>query len=223
MGTSLLVAVLVGGIAAGCGAALVGRAVEGALRGIVGAEGEYDAIIHVREEAAHTAWKALGSLSRERWPGVRITPSLTVAGTANFLLGLPEGARTTAGYASLEAALQDVPGFTGLTFIVQPAITVRGIHPSLRDDLARRIEALPEVRATWVHGGDLIALLQKDGEGKSLSLARQRQAQQRIQALLDAQRVLTVRRSGGFEDPQRAGERLADQLEGEGLVAGARV
>lgn len=211
-------ALILGALLAAGGSFLAGRAFDAALKGMVGASGEYDAIVHIREEAKEAADPALRRLLGTTWAGARLERAITVAGTANFLLGLPPTARTEAVYTGLESAMQAIPGFAGLTFIVEPTVVVRAVHPALRDAIVREMKALREIRAAWVHGDNIIALVRVDTAAAGPDLARQSAARAAIQDVLDQSRILTVRRTGGFADADAAAERLAAGLVAEGIA-----
>src|SRR5690554_786443 len=64
------------------------------LDGMIGEYGEYDVILHIREEAKEAALRELERIGQESFPGYKVKQSFTIAGQANIFFGLPEQYRT---------------------------------------------------------------------------------------------------------------------------------
>ena len=85
----LIITVFVGSIAAATVSAAADRFFEDTVSGIVGDYGEYDLIIHVRQEAWREATRALDQMLRREFRGARMKQSVTVLSRANFFVSLP--------------------------------------------------------------------------------------------------------------------------------------
>ncbi|HBG02035.1 MAG TPA: hypothetical protein DDW87_10745, partial [Firmicutes bacterium] len=64
------------------------------LDGMIGEYGEYDLILHIRDEAKEAALRELERIGEQSFPGYKLNQTLTIAGQANFFFGLPETYRT---------------------------------------------------------------------------------------------------------------------------------
>ncbi len=54
------------------------------LDGMIGEYGEYDLVLHIREEAKEAALRELERIGEQSFPGYRLNQTLTIAGQANF-------------------------------------------------------------------------------------------------------------------------------------------
>lgn len=158
---ALVVAAVVAGAFAAGGLA---RGVEAyftqAVTGLVGAPGEYDAIVHLKHEAGAEALDALADRMQARFPGSILKEGPELAGYVNVLIRLPQQQRTRAGFESLDSAFRDVPGFDGITYIVEPAVVVKDVHPTLQSDFIRRAQAERGVAFSFASGSSVWAVLQ---------------------------------------------------------------
>src|SRR5690554_7701817 len=61
---------------------------------MLGEYGEYDLILHIREEAKEAALRELQRIGEQSFPGYKLNETLTIAGQANVFFGLPPDCRT---------------------------------------------------------------------------------------------------------------------------------
>src|SRR5690554_4453241 len=57
---------------------------------MIGEYGEYDVMLHVREESKEAALRELQRIGEQSFPGYKLNQTLTIAGQTNFFFGLPE-------------------------------------------------------------------------------------------------------------------------------------
>jgi len=127
-------------LGAGC-AAGTARALDAALgeaaHSLLGEAGQYDLIVHVRQDYREVAGRELQRLLVDLDPEVRVVPGVIVAGNANFLVELPDNLLKQDALEDVAARLEDVPGFNGYTWLLEPSLSVSGLQPALRDLVAR--------------------------------------------------------------------------------------
>lgn len=167
----IIVTVIVGAsFAAGVSFALdafLGQAVSG----LLGEAGEYDLIVHVREQSRSAAAEQLPRLLADTHPDIVVREGVKVAGNANFFVKLPEEMYTQTQLEQLAASLNDLPGFNGYSWMLEPSISVTGLRPGVRDLLALEAAALPGVRAPVRHGTSVTLLLESVEEQRSVAAA----------------------------------------------------
>jgi len=149
----LIITVVVGSIAAATVSAAADRFFEDTVSGIVGDYGEYDLIIHVRQEAWHQAARALGQMLRRDFPGARLKQSVTVLSRANFFVSLPHTDEATV--TRLTRAATEVPGFAGYTIVLEPKVTVSGVGARVAPIIRPQLAAIEGVRFTLKDGGNI--------------------------------------------------------------------
>src|SRR5690606_40006666 len=85
----VIVAVVLGGLAVGA----IGRGVEAyltrAVSGLVGAPGEFDAVVHVRQDTGEQALRLLGERLAQSYPGFVYRPGPVLAGYRNEFIRFP--------------------------------------------------------------------------------------------------------------------------------------
>lgn len=196
----LLAALLTtGGAWAGARVARVylGRTVDEAL----GDAGAYDAILHWRSETAFQSLSEAEELLAAAYPGVRLHRGPEVVGNANLFVALPESARTAAGLEELPQAVRELPGYNGITYLVEPSIDLAGVPPGLEEELTRQVAAIPGVAFVFWHGTTLTAVL--EGAGQLPEVSR------RLEELVEAQSLVEViLAQEGPADAQALADRL---------------
>ena len=169
------------------------------LDGMIGEYGEYDVILHIREEAKEAALRELERIGQESFPGYKVKQSFTIAGQANIFFGLPEQYRTKEVLEAVTSYFGAVPGINGYTLMVEPSVLIRGVHPAVREDLRGQIEALDGVRFAVKDGANLVAVL---GSGDQVG-----KVTKEIESILKQYQILELRFPMGFEvDTQEVGE-----------------
>jgi len=202
----VIISVLLGGGLAAAIAAAVDGYFSGTLSSLIGKYGEYDLIIHVREETADAALEHLQRVIDERFPGSGIRKGVTVAGKANFLISLARGFRTEPVLSNLSVLTQGLPGEEGYTLILQPSITVSAVQPGSAGWIEAEIEKLPEVDFAFKHGRDLIVIPDRAEDVRLLTGD--------IEEILNRYQVLEVRFPGGLDEKSRkeAIKRITESL-----------
>ena len=199
----ILVTVLLGSALASSMAALMDRTFSGAVRGLIGDFGEFDVIVHVREEARSAAGQALQRLLREKLPGARSKDGVVLAGKANLLVSIPAGRKEQAVFESLPGWMASLPGYTGITYITEPSMTLSNVHPGVRTDLKREMAELAGVRFVYRDGSNLTAVLESPDKAESVYKAAQN--------LAAKWRVLEIRYP--FGSKLDAPEQIANEVE----------
>lgn len=201
---TVVTVVLGAGASAGAAAALdvvLGRAVTG----LLGEAGEYDLVVHVREQSRTAAALELARLLAAAHEDATVHQGVTVAGSANFFIKLPEELKTQSSLEQLAASLGGLPGFNGYAWMLEPSVAVSGLRPGLRDLLAVEAAAVPGVRAAVRHGGSLTLLLE--------SPEYQRAVTETLRERLAGRHVLEVRwPAGATVDETQILHAVADTL-----------
>jgi len=149
----LIITVVVGSIAAATVSAAADRFFEDTVSGIVGDYGEYDLIIHVRQEAWREATRALEQMLRRDFPGARMKQSVTVLSRANFFVSLLRTDEATV--TRLTRAATEVPGFAGYTIVIEPKVTVSGVGARVAPIIRPQLASIEGVRFALRDGGNI--------------------------------------------------------------------
>lgn len=140
-----------------------GRAVaayfEGAVESIAGSPGEFDLIVHVRPESEAGAAEALRRRLEAITPDYTLKVGPVIAGRVHLLAGFPEEVESRSLFESLSVQLQSIPGYDGMTFMVEPSVLMKDVHPELVDRLRDEAASLPQVRFAFHHAGTIWAVL----------------------------------------------------------------
>ena len=180
------------------------------LDGMIGEYGEYDVVLHIREEAKEAAMRELDRIGQESFPGYRIKESLTIAGQANFFFGFPAEHRTKEVLEAITSYFGAVPGISGYTLMVEPSVLIRGVHPAVREDLREQIEGLEGVRFAVKDGGNLVVVLSHEDRIDTVTGA--------VESILQQYQILELRFPMGFEvDTQEVGNQALKVLRAQGL------
>ena len=184
------------------------------LDGMIGEYGEYDLILHIRDEAKEAALRELERIGEQSFPGYKLNQTLTIAGQANFFFGLPETYRTREVLESITSYFGAVPGINGYTLMVEPSVLIRGVHPSVRDELRDQLEELADVRFVVKDGVNLVVVV--GGEDMVNAVTKD------VEEILQQYQIVELRFPMGFEvDTQEVGEKaLAILRSREGLGRG---
>lgn len=177
--------------------------------GVLGDLGEYDLILHVRQDAHDAASAEISKVLSSSYKGARVKEGPIVIGRANFFISLPDKLRTRAGIEGLARALGDVPGASGVTFIIEPRLSVSGIEPGAFSFLIGQVEKVPGVRFCFRDGGSIAVVLN--------SVADVRRVSDAVQRLLDRYQIVEVRLPIGqeVEDSAAAGQAFAQDLKAQ--------
>lgn len=201
----IIVTVILGaGLAVGTSTALdsfLGEAVSG----LLGEAGEYDLIVHVREQSRAAAAADLPRRLAEMEPDIRVRQGVTVAGNANFFVKLPETMYTQAALEKLASRLREVPGYNGHSWLLEPSISVTGLRPGMRDLLALEVAEVAGVRAVVRHGNSVTLLLE--------NVEAQRPVAEAVQQRLEGRHIVELRwPEDGEADPSAAVRAVAEAL-----------
>lgn len=148
--TVFLGAALVGGAGT-----LVDRWFAESVESLVGVPGEYDVIVQLQAEAGSQAVHALRERLEEIAPGYRFKEGPTLVGRAHLFVGFSAPYRSAPTFETLEARLRDVPGFDGISFVVEPAVLVKDVHPNLTERFLSEAAQVPQVLFGFEHNGSL--------------------------------------------------------------------
>lgn len=195
----MIVSILVGTLLSTGIARAVDTYFGGTINGLIGDYGEYDLILHIREDAKDAAMKELKTLIANRLPGTKIKEGLAIAGKVNIFVSLPEELETKEILENLRGLFGDIPGQSGYTLMIEPAVVIRGTHAAVRDRLVEEIEKVPGVEFVFRDQGSLYALLN--------SVEHSKDATEAVNRILDQYQVLEVRfpMGQGVEDVASAG------------------
>jgi ABC-type arginine transport system permease subunit len=155
----LLVTLLVGGSIALGVAITVDTFFGDTVRKLIGNAGDYDVLIQVRQERGQVAEEDLIRVVSANFPGARLIKGVSLVGKLHFFLKLPPDFQNTEAFESIHPILQQVPGYTGLTFMIEPSLVIGGVHPYVKETLVEYAEALRGVRFTVTNQNSLIVVL----------------------------------------------------------------
>ena len=130
------------------------------INGLIGDFGEYDLILHIREDAKEAAMTELKALAENRLPGMKMSDGVTIAGKVNVFIAIPEEEKTKETLENLDNIFGDIPGQSGFTLMIEPTVVVQGTHSAVRGRLIEEIEAVPGVSFVFRDGGSLYAVLE---------------------------------------------------------------
>jgi hypothetical protein len=203
---ALIATVVLGAAVSGGVAGLVDTYLGRQVTGVLGDLGEYDLILHVRQDSHDAARSEISKVLSSSYAGARIKEGPTVIGRANFFISLPDELRNRAGIEGLARALGDVPGASGVTFIIEPCLSISGIEPGAFYFLMSQVERLPGVRFCFRDGSSIAVVLESTSDIRRTSEA--------LETLLNRYRVVEVRFPIGqeLEDSVAAGQAFAEDL-----------
>ncbi|NMB01115.1 MAG: ABC transporter permease [Firmicutes bacterium] len=172
---------------------------------MIGEYGEYDLILHIRDEAKEAALRELERIGEQSFPGYKLNETLSIAGQANIFFGLPNEYRTREVLESITSYFGAVPGLNGYTLVVEPSVLIRGVHSAVREELRDQIQALEAVKFVVKDGANLVVVAR--GEDDVAQITGQ------LEEILAQYQILELRFPMGFEvDTQEVGAQALDVL-----------
>ncbi|HHV93751.1 MAG TPA: hypothetical protein GXX47_04335 [Firmicutes bacterium] len=187
----ILASILVGTVLS----AGVARAVDSyfgdTIDGLIGEYGEYDLILHLREEAREAGIQALEELIAKELPGAVYKEGVTIAGKANIFISLPPELETKERLQSIRSTLYDIPGSAGMTMMIQPSVVIQGVHPGFRSQIISEVEQIPGVRLVFRDSDNLYVLLNSVEDNQRVSEA--------VRKIINRYEILEVRFPIGYE------------------------
>ncbi len=170
---------------------------------MIGDNGEYDVILHVREEAKEAALRELQRLTEHQFPKASMNETLTIAGQSNLFFGFPDEYKTQEVLGGLTGIFNGIPGLNGYTVILEPSILIRGVHPSVRSELQDRFQAISGVKFAFMDGLNMLVLLD--------SMEVSRTVSDQVKQILAEYQILELRFPMGFEvDTQQISDHVLD-------------
>ena len=173
----------------------VARAVDSyfgdTIDGLIGEYGEYDLILHLREEAREAGIQALEELIAKELPGTVYKEGVTIAGKANIFISLPPELETKERLQTIRSTLYDLPGSAGMTMMIQPSVVIQGVHPGFRSQIMSEVEQLPGVRLVFRDSDNLYVLLNSVEDNQRVNEA--------VQKIINQYEILEVRFPIGYE------------------------
>lgn len=205
-GKDLLILAVIAIVAATSLALAGGRAADAYLTRAVdetlGSTGTYDAILHFRSESADAALPQAEALLARAYPGIRLHRGVQVAGNANLFVSLPEGARNREGLERLPGLVRQVPGYNGVTYMVEPSVELANVGGGLEEAMTARVEQIPGVAFAFRRGGTITAVL--EGPERLAAVSRE------LQRLADEHRLVELRLlQAASLDPQQVADHLS--------------
>ncbi len=177
--------------------------------GLVGEVGEYDLILHVREDAKEAALPELKRILSESLPGTTFKQAPTVVGKANFLLAFPDDHKNREVMEQIDSYFETIPGYSGTTLIMSPTLTIRGVQFGAKGILIGRLTELPEIKYAFVSGGNVVAALHEEVDMPKLT--------QKVEDILAEYQTVEVRYPMGYqiENLSELGSRLVLAIQDE--------
>ena len=201
----ILVTIIVGAAVSSGAAWAVDSYFGDTIQDVIGDNGEYDLILHVREASKEAALRELERIADQQFKGAVINQTISVAGQANFLFGFPQEAKTEDTFSRLPSIFNGVPGLSSYTVIVEPSVLVRGVHPSVAQTLQQRFNQLDGVDFAFKDGKNMLVVLESAEHSKAVM--------NEIKKILKEYQVLEVRFPIGFEvDVQKTADQIVKVL-----------
>lgn len=173
---------------------------------LIGDTGEYDLILHVREEAKDSALRELERITEQHFPGAQLDQTITVAGQSNILFGFAPEDRTKETFSSLPSIFTGVPGLNSYSVIVEPSVLVRGVHPSMQGTLQDRFNELAGVSFSFKDGMNILIVLN--------SLDDYQIVKDEVESILNDYDILELRFPLGFAvDTQEIANQVMELLD----------
>ena len=178
------------------------------IQDMIGDNGEYDLILHIRETSEEATLRELERIAQQQYPGAAVAKTISLAGQANYLFGFPQEAKTAATFSRLPSIFNAVPGLSSYTVIVEPSVLIRGVHPSVSDTLQQRFNQIDGVKFAFKDGKNMLIVLESADHSKTvMNEARQ---------ILKEYQVLEVRFPMGIDvDVQATGDTVMQLLKQE--------
>lgn len=180
-----LVSLVIGALVVAGVSAAAGAYFGDTVSGYLGDFGEYDFIVHVREESAQAARAEMHKVLEGHLPGARIGKAVRMLGRVNFLVALSDDLRNADVMSSIPKYFGDIPGYEGYTLVIEPRITVSGVLPAAASILVPEIEKIPGVRFAFRTGSDLNIIADSVGDVGEV--------QKSVESLLKRYRILELR------------------------------
>lgn len=164
----LLVTIVVGSLTASGLSIAADRYFTASVNHLVGDYGEYDLIVHVREETQEAFNKTLRPVIDKRIPGSRVKRGPNVAGKANFFVAVADKHKSRHVFENLGKWMSDLPGYAGVTFITEPSVVMRNVHSGVRETFTNELTAMEGVRFVFRDGGSLVAIVDSPGRAEEI-------------------------------------------------------
>lgn len=174
--------------------------------GLIGKFGEYDFVIHIRQDVAKQALQQTKHILDQELPGSKVTQGVSVAGKANLFVSLSPEYRNRDVMEHIYSYFSGVPGYSAHTIMIEPSIFVGGIEGGLRDRLIRQFEGVPGVKFAFSTGNSIGVVLNSLDETQRIRPA--------LQAIVDQYRILEARLPMNYQgtDLMNMGREIADRL-----------
>lgn len=202
----ILVSVLVGsGLAYGISWA-VDNYFGDTVTGLIGKFGEYDFVIHVRQDVASQAFQQVKHILDQELPGSKVTQGVSVAGKANLFVSLAPEHKNRNVLEHIYAYFSSVPGYAAYTIMIEPSVFIGGVEGGVRDRLIRQIEGVKGVKFAFSTGNSIGVVLESLDDAKRIRPA--------LQEILDQYRILQVRLPMTYQgtDLMNMGREIASRL-----------
>lgn len=203
----LFISILLGTAVSGIVAEVANGYFHNTMDSLVGAYGEYDFIVQVREEQKENAKPILESVLVQHFAGGHYQEAPVIGGRANFFVAIPDDKKSKAVYERIDSYFAVLPGAAGLSIISEPRLSIRGVPQGAIELLSRELEKMEGVRFVFLDGPTIHVMI--------ADMERSRQIEEEVKQLLASYRVIEIRFPTGAEiaSPVRQGEELARRLQ----------
>lgn len=204
-----LITVLIGGSMASGIAYAVDSYFGDTMTSYMGDYGEYDVIVHVKQEYSKTAFRELKDLIKARLHGGLLDKGIVLAGKANYLVALPAAAKKRETFESLGSLFGRIPGYDGYTIITEPRITVRGMQPTSVDFFKGKFDKVKGVLFSYISESGIDLVLENSDQVQAVT--------NNINTILNGYQLIETRFPIGYEikDVSSVGEHVVNQIKDE--------
>ncbi|HMM23023.1 MAG TPA: hypothetical protein PKA10_20130 [Selenomonadales bacterium] len=208
----LLVSIAVGAGAAGGLAMTANAYFSQTISSLVGAYGEYDFLINVREEMKEEGREQMEKNISQAFPGARLKEGPTLTGLTSFLLGIPAEYKSKQNYEAIDSVFRNVPGRAGISILSEPRITLKAVPDGAKETVIDQIMQMEGVLFAFRDGGSVTVLVQSLEQSAAVKAA--------IERLLGQYQIIDIAFPAGSEpeNPIRMGEQLADALRSDKAI-----
>lgn len=155
----LLVTIALGGAGASLLSFGIERYFHSAVSSIAGAPGDYDLIIHLRQDGGDEALRVLYDRLRHYAPDITWRRTTDLGGYVNVLVALPKSHWSQTHVDALDDVLREVPAYAGSTWVISPSVTISDVHPGLKESMLTIVRSRPEVHFVFERGDTIWAVL----------------------------------------------------------------
>lgn len=180
-----VVTIIVGSVLAWGAGWIVDSFFGDTVHNIVGDVGEYDVILQVRDGHGESTQDDLHRIMDRHLPGSTLREGVSIAGQTYYFLKLAPDVRNAHILTQIPQLFQPVSGYIGHSLLLEPSISIQGVHDAIVPQMMEFTEHMPDVDFTFRNGSNYVVVL-KDPEALS-------RVQKELTHFLESHHIIDVR------------------------------